>query len=36
LGNRLTLADIDPGFRIPDSFADWCAGHKPNVRPVSW
>ena len=35
-GDRLTLADLDPGFRVPESFAEWCNGHKPNIRPVDW
>ena len=36
LANRLSLRHLDPGFRIPDSFADWCKGHQPNIRPVKW
>lgn len=36
LADRLTLADVDPGFRVPPSFADWCEGHRPNIRPVAW
>jgi hypothetical protein len=33
---RLTIAEIDPGFRLPESFADWSKGHQPNIRPVRW
>ena len=36
VADRLTFADLDPGFRIPESFADWCKGHQPNIRPVTW
>jgi hypothetical protein len=36
VADHLTLEDLDPGFRVPESFAEWCKGHKPNVRPVEW
>ena len=36
LAEHLTLADIDPGFRLPESFDEWCKGHKPNLRPITW
>jgi hypothetical protein len=36
LADHLSVAGIDPGFRLPLSFADWCKGHKANVRPVEW
>jgi hypothetical protein len=36
VADHLTRADIDPGFRVPESFGDWCKGKKPNVRPVAW
>jgi len=31
LAAHLQGADIDPGFRVPESFAEWCKEHKPNT-----
>jgi hypothetical protein len=33
---HVTVDDLDPGFRVPASFAEWRAGHQPNIRPVLW
>lgn len=36
LSNHITPADVDPGFRMPLSFAEWSEHHQPNIRPVNW
>ena len=36
VAERLTFDDLDPGFRILESFADWRKGHQPNIWPVKW
>lgn len=36
IARSLTAVDVDPGFRIPESFTEWSVKHSPNIRPTKW